>query len=227
MNDFENLLNASISSVPVSSLEYRLNKGDEVTNTNITTSRQKADKNAELFDFIKMIDTLVKLTMENTEFIPDERKIHSLDVMKNIDKPIISYRVLGRKPKMEIKPRIREEIEENNPVTNEKILGEVWGQKFECYIQFDLIGSVYTEAEQVMNKFEELMFKYTGFFKKNGVAELIFDKHLTDESFDNLRESYSVRSLIYRVEVEKLIVVFKHEIEEIELLAQKIINKEE
>lgn len=228
MNDFEKLLNAkAVVNDDVNGFNKMLDKRQEEYQPVGPVARQKADKSAKLFDLIKMIDALVKLTMPNAEFIPDERKIHSMDVMKNIDKPIISYRVIERVSKLEKKPRVREEFEDKNSYTGEKTLGTVYGQKFKCLIEFDIVGSVYSEAEEVMNNFEELMFKYVGFFKKNGVAELIFEKHLTDDNFDNLRESYSVRSLQYYVEVEKLFTVFKHEIEEIELLAQKLMDEEE
>lgn len=227
MEDFERLL-AQKEKVFTNNFNRRVEKIETADiKTEDDTSRQKSDKGCTLFEFITMVDALIKLTIDNVDFIPDERKIHSMDIMKNMDKPIISYKVIERKPKKEIKPRIREDFEEINPYTKEKLLGQVHGQKFTAIVQFDIVGSVYTEAEEVMNMFEELMLKYTGFYKKNGVAELIFEEHLSDSSFDNLRESFSIRSLRYYVEIEKLTVSFKQEIEEIELLAQKVINKEE
>ena len=83
----------------------------------------------------------------------------------------------------------------------------------------------YPDKEIIMEHFEETIIKHTGFFKKNGVAELIFKEHVTDSHFDTLRESLSIRSLIYYVEIEKLTVMFKEKINEIELLAQ--IRKDE
>lgn len=204
--------------------EYEVLQGNEV-NTPIL----KADKSATLFDFITMIDKLVTLTMKNVKFIPDEKTLKDLDVMNNIDKPIITYKVIERVPKLEIKPRLRESFSEKDTKTGEDSLGEVYAQKFACQIQFDIFASVYSEAEQVMNDFEELMFAYTGFFKKNGVAEMYFKKHLTDTAFENLRENLSVRSLQYYVEIEKITVIIREKIKEIEILAQKkdLIKKEE
>lgn len=204
--------------------EYEVLQGNEV-NTPIL----KADKSATLFDFITMIDKLVTLTMKNVKFIPDEKTLKDLDVMNNIDKPIITYKVIERVPKLEIKPRLRESFNEKDTKTGEDSLGEVYAQKFACQIQFDIFASVYSEAEQVMNDFEELMFAYTGFFKKNGVAEMYFKKHLTDTAFENLRENLSVRSLQYYVEIEKITVIIREKIKEIEILAQKkdLIKKEE
>lgn len=194
----------------------------EILNGNIDNAPiLKADKSASLFDFINMVDTIVTLTMKNVKFIPDEKTILDLDTMKTFNCPIITYKVINRKPMKERKPRLRETINEVNEVTGESLIGEVFAQKFECKIQFDIFASEYKQAEQVMNDFEELMFSYTGFFKKNGVAELFFNEHLTDSKFENLRENLSIRSLQYYVEIEKITVIFREKIKEIETLVQK------
>lgn len=210
--------------------EELLNNRDDIFNNkkkditvlanDTNTIQQKADKSASIFDLIQMIDKLITLTMPKVKFLPDEGKILDLDMMSNFDEPVITYKVINRKPKAELKPRVRETIVEK--VDNgEARVGEVYGQKFECLIQFNIFASVYSEAEEVMEKFEELITTYTGFFKKNGVAELFFKEHATDDFYQKLRETLSIRNLIYYVEIEKLTVIFKEKIKEIEILAQK------
>lgn len=201
-------------------------KSAMVSNT-VQSVRQKADKGATLYDFIKMVDKLVELTIPNAKFIPDEGKVMTLDAMTNFDCPVITYQVLKRKPKKEIKPRLREMLNEVTEDTSTQRTAEIWGQKFECQVQFNVFASVYSEAEQVMENFEETIIKHAGFFKRNGVAELFFEEHITDSHFDTLRESLSIRSLIYYVEIEKLTVMFKEKINEIELLAQTRKDEEE
>jgi hypothetical protein len=191
------------------------------------STRQKANKGASLYDFIKMLDKLLELTMPQVKFIPDEGKVLTNDAMTQFNCPVITYQVLKRKCKKEIKPRLREMVTELTEDKTSQRTGEIWGQKFECLVQFNVFASVYSEAEQVMEQFEETIIKHTGFFKKNGVAELFFEEHITDSHFDTLRESLSIRSLIYYVEIEKLTVMFKEKINEIELLAQKRKDEEE
>lgn len=181
---------------------------------------QKANKSSSMYQFIEMIDKIITLTMPKVKFMPDEGKIVDLDAMSNFDRPLITYKVLERVPKGELKPRVRETISEIDGL-NENRIGEVYGQKFKCLIQFNIFASVYKEAEEVMEKFEELITTYTGFFKENGVAEILFNKHLTDEHYAKLRETLSIRNLVYYVEIEKLTVIFKEKIKEIETLAQK------
>lgn len=213
----------------MNNLEYLLQQKDtatsfkdkEVVPSNIHSKVQKADKTANLFDFITMISKIITVTMDDVIFIPDEGKVLQLDSMKKKEKSIITYKVISRESKGELKPRVRETIFEKDENKNQQRVGEIWGQKFKCKIQFNIFASVYKEAEEVMEKFEDTITMFLGYFKKNGVAEIIFDKHFTDDSYSNLRETLSIRNLSYYVEVEKLTVIFKEKIKEIELLVQK------
>lgn len=188
---------------------------------------QKSDKGCSLFDCISMIAILVELTMPNVKFEPDEGKVMTLDAMQEFNKPVITYSIIQRETKNELKPRMREAIVEKDVECNEERVGEVWGQKFKCLVQFNVFASVYKDAEQVMEKFEETIIKHTGFLKRNGVAEIFFDKHVTDSHFDTMRETLSIRNLQYYVEIEKLTVMFKEKINQIEIIAQRKKDEEE
>lgn len=183
---------------------------------------QTAEKNATLFDFIKMIQKIVRLTMNDldVEFIPDEGKSPVVDPTIPVDHPVITYKLISRKPKDELKPRFRQQITEATPDRTEARLGEVYGQKFKCILQFDIYASVYDTAEQVIERFEEMLFTYSGYFKKNGVAEIIMDEQVTDKNLDFYRQTMSIRSIKYYVEVEKLFVKLHHRIKEIETFSE-------
>lgn len=208
--------------------EFSVNKQDAIVlPSNPKPVKQKAEKGCTLFECISMIATLVELAMPGVRFEPDEGKVMSLDAMQNFDKPVITYSVVQRETKSEIKPRLRELIEEADGNNGEKRVGEVWGQKFKCLIQFNVFASVYKEAEQVMEKFEETIIQHAGFLKRNGVAEIFFNRHLTDSHFDTMRETLSIRNLEYYVEIEKLTVMFKEKINQIEIIAQRKKDEEE
>lgn len=199
----------------ISSIKF--NERNEMRNGVHDSRTLKADKSATLFDFIKMIDKLVTLTMKDLEvnFIPDEGKTVYLSNDQRLDTPMITYKLKERKPKGELKPRFRENFKESKNGIESRV-GEVYGQKFKCHIQFDIFASVYEVAEQVMERFEELMITYAGYFKKNGIAEIIFDKQFTDETFESMRQTLSIRSISYYVEVEKLTVIMRESIKGIE-----------
>lgn len=177
----------------------------------------RANKGASLFDFIKMISKIVDLTMKdlNVLFIPDEGKGTYLGTDQPIDRPMITYNIIDRSAKGELKPRIRESIQDIDKDGN-VCIGNIYGQKFKCHLQFNIFASVYTTAEQVMERFETAMLMYAGYFKKNGVGELLFDKQVTDEDFEIARQSLSIRNIRYYVEIEKLTVIMSQSIVDID-----------
>ncbi len=76
-----------------------------------------------------------------------------------------------------------------------------------------------------MEKFEELMIAYAGYFKKQGVRELYFKEQITDSEYNNFRETLSVRNIRYYVQIEKLTVIFNRRIDDVELIGDTVETK--
>lgn len=176
----------------------------------VIKERLKAEKNADIPDLIEMISQMVTVGMKelNVEFVPDDGARLIIDPnKKTVKKNYIYFFVYSRIP-IEMKPRFREEIQANVNNGNKRRIGNIYGQKFEAIIQFNIIGCSYDEANKVMNRFEELMFQYIGYFKKNGIIDCVFHKQLTDQNYDVYRNNVSVRNLQYKCQVERLIPEF-------------------
>ena len=185
--------------------------------------RLKSDKSATMYDLIRMINKLVEIRMgDSVKFMPNEAQKITLDAMKNFDTPIITYKTISREPDLEIKARIRETFKDNVGR-----VGEVAGQNYKCYVQFDIFATKYDQAEQIMNDFEELISNHTGYLKRNGVRQIIFHKQITDDFYANVRETLSIRNLVYYVEIEKNTVIIKERIKEIEALADQELQEED
>ena len=76
-----------------------------------------SNKNASVEDFIEMVSKVVSRGMseEKVEFLMDEGDRIVKEVNEPVDHPYITYFVIERVPKLEIKPREREHfIKENN-----------------------------------------------------------------------------------------------------------------
>lgn len=170
----------------------------------------RANKSANLTDLIHMISELSTKAMRKLDvvFEPDEGDRPKVDMDIQLDKPHIYYDVISRVPMKELKPRIRQEIVETHDDKENIRQGRVFGQKFECIVQFNIMAADYKTADRVMHIFEELIFDYTSYLKENGVAEIFFMKQMTDRNLDQYRQSLSVRSLQYYVEIEQLHTVF-------------------
>ena len=169
--------------------------------------RLKAVTNATLDDFIKMVAEVTSKALREfqVEFRPDEGAIIS-DPEKKLEHPVILYSVKERIPKLERKNRAFEEVYESGENGRK---GTIWTQRQACTVQFDVVASEYTTANQVMSNFEDMIVTYTGYFKSKGVAEILFKKYYTDQNLDKYRQWMSVRSIQYYVEIEKLTTVFE------------------
>jgi hypothetical protein len=182
----------------------------------IKIDKQQADKNCDLDDLFAMINKLVvkALKKDNVEFNPDEGARFVVDQQVPINHPIIQFDVISYEPKLELKPRVINQFIEESDDKNDrwKRHGQVWSQRFKCVIQFNIIGSDYITANKVMRDFEELMFRYSGYFKQQGVAEIVFKSRFSDKNYDYYRQNLSVRSLQYYVEIERNYVSYDTDI---------------
>lgn len=179
-------------------------------------SKQTAEKNASLYDLMEMIARLVAKTMkeDGVVFERDEGSRPIIDPAVKVDHPVIYYQLISRVPSQyDLKARERDKFVETTIDKSERY-GTIFGQKFKCIIQFDIMApkSVNKSADKVMNNFEEMLFSYTHYFKKNGVAEFYFKAQMTDHELDVFRQVFSVRSIQYNVEIEKLTKVYDGEI---------------
>lgn len=182
----------------------------------VKIDKQQADKNCDLDDLFAMINKLVvkALKKDNVEFNPDEGARFVVDQQVPINHPIIQFDVISYEPKLELKPRVINQFIEESDDKNDrwKRHGQVWSQRFKCVIQFNIIGSDYIIANKVMRDFEELMFRYAGYFKQQGVAEIVFKSRFSDKNYDYYRQNLSVRSLQYYVEIERNYVSYDTDI---------------
>lgn len=176
----------------------------------------KATDNATLEDFVAMLAEVVSKTMQkwHVELNPEEGAILKDDDRK-LEHPVILYEIVDRVPYNELKPRQLEDIVEKVDEEGHTRLGRIWSQRFNCVVQFNVVASDYATANKVMSTLEDVILTYSGYFKSKGVGELLFKRHFTDRNYDRYRQWLSVRSIQYRLIVEKLTTVFDTTIESI------------
>lgn len=209
-------------------LEELIKHGDKVPTKKIISEDevrssaalpQKADKSANLSEFFNLVGKVVEKTMgkHNVEYMPDDRKQVIRDQSAKIDKSYITYKTKRRKPKDGFKPRVREDFLESSDDNNDNRQGKIWGQHFECVVQFNIYATTYEEGQKILDKFEENMYRYTYFFKREGIQEMYFQQEIEDENYQVFRENISVRNVQYTVIIEKLIVEFNSEFDHISI----------
>lgn len=199
----------------------------EVAHGGTALAMQKANKGASIYDFLDMTALIVDHAMEhNVKFLTDEQENILKDPEIAFNQPHISYRILSRRPpsNREYKPIVREEIIECDEL-NEQRKGVIYGQVFDCIVQFTIFAGEAKLANKVVEDFENLMLSYTGYFKQQGVMELYFKEQVTDQDYNNFRETLSVRNVRYYVQIEKLAVIFNRKLDDVRLVGDAVETK--
>ena len=180
-----------------------------------TNNLQKAKGNASLLDFIDMVALIVESTMDDLHvtFMTDERAyLFKEDQIEPINHPILTFKILSREHTegTSYKPRLMEEItgEDGRP-------GVIYNERFTNMVQFNIIAPEYRIAWNVMERFEDLMISYAETIRGNGIIEYFMYKQYKDDFYDSFRNTFTVLSLVYRVDTETLRVIFKENINDI------------
>ena len=207
-NDLEGLLKNKFSQ-----------SNNDSVGTDKSVPRLRSTKGADLDDFADMVAKLVSKSMRKSKvtFSPDEGARPQVDASEKIEHPYIFFSVIDSAPKNELKPRVREEIDELTEDKQNRRMGIIYGKRYVNVVQFDIFAADYTEANTVMKNFEELIFDYSSHLKDNGIAEIYLQKRFTDRNLDAYRQHFSVRSLQYYVETESLVARFGEVVESVSI----------
>lgn len=120
------------------------------------------------------------------------------------------------------RPRFRENFTPKDS-PNQQI--EVYGQWFDCEVQFDCWATDNLSADNLADWFERFLCLYGRVLKKNGVQELLFVDRLRDRAVSKWRQDLKSRALTYYLRIETLEARAVREITDIDLtidLADKI-----
>jgi hypothetical protein len=117
-------------------------------------------------------------------------------------------------PPTEIKPRIREtRVDPDHPGCHVVVMGQ-W---FDNLIQFDAWSKYNNRSDELIEWFEDFMYKYTWVWKKNGVNEILYWMRNTDEESSKWRNDLAVRTVIYYFKTEKIITLKEYDLKQIDL----------
>jgi hypothetical protein len=166
--------------------------------------------------FLSFIDDLRKLW----EAAGKSANIKRNSSMKDeAEFPLITYRVVQRKLNAQfkdLKPRLRTTIK--HPYMKDEYI-ELYGQIFDVWVELSVFSLSAEEADELVIELEEFLQTYAGFFKKNGVQEILFESQGADEVLPFGHVSVAKRTLLYTMRFEKLIVRFLNEIQQLAIQA--------
>ncbi|MCD7910959.1 hypothetical protein KC480_05395 [Bacillus velezensis] len=176
-------------------------------------NRLRSDKPITFLGFIDDLRRLWKAAGKRGEII------RKRPLKENSNMPVITFslkkRTLNEQFK-DIKPRFRGTI--NHPYINGEYV-ELYGQIFDLLIEFSIYSSSAEEADELVIEFEEFLQLYAGYFKKNGVQEILFFEQGEDDVVEEQRVDTPSRNLLYKMRFEKIIIKLLNDIQQISVEA--------
>jgi hypothetical protein len=212
MNDLEEYIaqSSGAGKIVKQSMQAALEK-----ETSYGSKLQTANGNASLLDFIKMVGLIIESNLDdlNVEYLPYERGYAiQEDPNEPVNHPVITFRV---------KSRVHMENRGYKPVLFDTFQTEngksvsVFTEYFTSLVQFDIIANEYDLAWEVMDRFEEALLAYVETIKGNGITDYFLWRQFNDDYYDNFRNTMSILNLEYRVDTERIRVIFNENIKDI------------
>lgn len=142
----------------------------------------------------------------------------------SVSTPMITYELKSKRPavfgsKQELKPRIREQYTDPKDKRNGRT---VLGQRFDCYIVFNVWEQNEKQATLLADRFEELMLTYSGILKEMGLIDIVFVETSDGTSPSSWRVDLKAKTIEYHVVIEKITHISTEILERMRL---KLINK--
>ena len=132
----------------------------------------------------------------------DSSKVTLPQITIDINTRDISSGLGGLKPLL---IDIVDELDEKGKPTRDAFL--IYRQWFDCIVEFDIYGRNSQEARQLQKKFENLLTVYTGYLKRQGISEMLFEREVSPKNSLNYDESVAMRCIYYYIRFESIIPI--------------------
>mgnify|MGYP004467165393 CR=1 FL=1 len=80
----------------------------------------------------------------------------------------------------------------------------VYRQWFDTIVEFNIYGRTNKEARQLQKKFEKLIATYTGYLKRNGISEILYEREVAPKFSLNYSEKVPMRCIYYYIRFESI-----------------------
>lgn len=134
---------------------------------------------------------------------------------EDIHFPLITYRMIKKTINPEfkdIKPRYRTTI--RHPYMPDEFI-ELRGQMYDVLLEFNIFAMASDEADALVEELDDFIMLYKGFFKQQGVQEILFFAQGGDQVITDYKFPIAYRPIQYTVRIEKITPIFLSTIEQI------------
>jgi hypothetical protein len=175
------------------------------------SDRLTSNKSCDYEEFTDMVHALLKSAWGNDWGTFTEAFPNGTDP-KNVTFPVITYQLKEKRPGIvgkgvqEIKPRFRQEFSQEDSQGKTQLMN-VYSQVYDNDMCFEVWEENNVKANQVAKRFEDFMRVYTGYFKSNGVKEIIFINMSQVSESGRWKDDIVCRNYKYLVRLEAHTVI--------------------
>lgn len=182
--------------------------------------RLVADGSADLEKFTDLIEKLLLATW-GADWGTFSEEFPTGNTPEDNPMPHITYSLLSRKklPGRSLKKQGFESYDDPEHPGERIIPSREW---FECAFEFNLYERTNRDSRKLSERFEELIERYKGFLKKQGISEILFDEEAAGGIGGSSRQGLPHRVLRYKVHIERITYVRSHELKQIEVLLDAV-----
>lgn len=117
-------------------------------------------------------------------------------------------------PKPKLIDIVKETDEEGNETGDSFLIYRQW---FDTNIEFNIYGRTNAEARKLQRRFEKLIMVYTGYLKRQGISEIMYEREVSAKFSLNYDEKAVMRCIFYYIRLESIIPVRQSHINSINL----------
>lgn len=93
---------------------------------------------------------------------------------------------------------------------------------FTCQVDFTVYDDTNRGARLTAQRFEEFMETYIGYFKQEGISEIIFKSEKAPDVSSSYRQDIPYRTLCYEVRIERILAVSSYDLHRVDVILHDV-----
>lgn len=165
----------------------------------------RAEDNIDIEGFTDKVKSLLNDTWEDGwgEFTMEGPTGNNVD---DIKLPLITFDVVRRIPSQNKKGVKSRNTEYRKDPTNDNYVMIISRRWFDCTVEFCVYNTTNRGARKLTSRLESFLESYAGFFKEQGISEMIFEEEVETRLSTRYREGVPSTCIRYLIVLERILV---------------------
>jgi len=186
----------------------------------MSDSRLTANGSADLESLTDMVHKLLDIAWGDHWGTFSEEKPVDNDADK-ATMPYIAYNLINRVHTANKTIKWQQFATEPDPLHKGETLTSYrcW---FTCQVEFTIFDDTNRGATRLARKFEEFMETYIGYFKQEGISEIVFKEEKAPNVSTLYRQDLPYRTLAYEVRIERIMMISSYDLNRVDIVLNEV-----